>query len=284
MEPKKMTLPPLVRSVLHPTDFSSASERAFANALAIALLGQTKLTLLHVHDKAGEPDWALFPSVRGTIERWGLLQQGSARSDVYEKLRVQVEKVGLKGSFTAFKIASFLESNPHDMIVLATEGEAGLPHWFSSSVSESIMRAAKTTVLFVPQQAKRGLVSLEDGEYTLRSILVPVDHVPDSAGAIDLAKRAAGIFGEGQVTITLLHVGNGAAPVLHPEDSTAWTMKLEQSSGEVVAEILAAEARLNADIIVMPTAGAKGFVEMLRGSTTQQVLRRVQCPVLAVPA
>ena len=61
-------------------------------------------------------------------------------------------------------------------------------------------------------------------------------------------------------------------------------MKLEQRSGEVVAEILAAADRLKADMIVMPTEGAKGIVEMLRGSTTQQVLRRAPCPVLAVPA
>jgi nucleotide-binding universal stress UspA family protein len=61
-------------------------------------------------------------------------------------------------------------------------------------------------------------------------------------------------------------------------------MKIEHQSGDVVTEIIAAANRLNADMIVMPTAGAKGFFEMFRGSTTQQVLRRAPCPVLAVPA
>ena len=279
-----MSPPPLVRSVLHPTDFSTASERAFANALAIALLGPAALTLLHVDRKADPSDWSRFPPVRGTLERWGLLKEGSAKSDVYATLRVQVKKVELKGSFTALAIANFLESNPHDLIVLGTEGETGLSHWFSSSASESIVRAARTMALFVPQEAKRGLVSLDNGEYTLRNILLPVDHAPNCAEAIELAKRTAGIFGEGRVAITLLHVGSGAAPSLRLEDSTAWTMKIEQQSGEVVAEILAAADRLKADMIVMPTEGAKGIVEMLRGSTTQQVLRRAPCPVLAVPA
>jgi len=279
-----MSPPSLVRSVLHPTDFSIASERAFANALAIALLGPAALTLLHVGRKADPADWSRFPPVRGTLERWGLLKEGSEKSDVYAKLRMEVKKVELKGSFTALAIANFLESYPHDLIVLATEGEAGLSHWFSSSASESIVRAARTMALFVPQEAKRGLVSLDNGEYTLRNILLPVDHAPNCAEAIDLAKRTTSIFGKARVAITLLHIGSGAAPALHLEDSTAWTMKIEHKSGEVVAEILAAADRLKADMIVMPTEGAKGLVEMLRGSTTQQVLRRAPCPVLAVPA
>jgi nucleotide-binding universal stress UspA family protein len=284
MTHKNVNLQPLVRSVLHPTDFSSASDRAFANALAIALLGQTKLTLLHVHRNSDAIDWAQFPSVRKTLERWGLLEKGSAQGDVYEKLRVQVEKVELKGSFTALTITDFLESNPHDLIVLATEGEAGLPYWFSSSIAETIASATKTMALFVPQTAKRGLVSLENADYALRSILLPVDHAPDCTLAIELAKRAAAILGEPHVAITLLHVGDGAPPELPLENSTALTMKIEHQSGDVVTEIIAAANRLNADMIVMPTAGAKGFFEMFRGSTTQQVLRRAPCPVLAVPA
>jgi len=60
--------------------------------------------------------------------------------------------------------------------------------------------------------------------------------------------------------------------------------KIEQQSGEVVAEILAAAERLKADMIVMPIEDAKGLVEMLSGRTTQQVLRRAPCPVLAAPA
>jgi nucleotide-binding universal stress UspA family protein len=51
-----------------------------------------------------------------------------------------------------------------------------------------------------------------------------------------------------------------------------------------VAEILAVAERVQADVIVMPTAGERGLLEMLAGSTTQQVVRRARCPVLAVPA
>src|SRR5512145_1885613 len=45
-DPAPPTLP-FVRAVLHPTDFSPASEAAFAHALAIALVRETKLWILH---------------------------------------------------------------------------------------------------------------------------------------------------------------------------------------------------------------------------------------------
>jgi nucleotide-binding universal stress UspA family protein len=41
---------------------------------------------------------------------------------------------------------------------------------------------------------------------------------------------------------------------------------------------------LQADLIVMATAGEQGLLEMLRGSTTDKVLRGARCPLLAVPA
>jgi len=34
----------------------------------------------------------------------------------------------------------------------------------------------------------------------------------------------------------------------------------------------------------MPTAGRAGVFEVLRGSTTERVLRKARCPLLAVPA
>jgi nucleotide-binding universal stress UspA family protein len=275
---------PLVSSVLHATDFSAASERAFANALAIALLRQTQLTLLHVHDRKAATAWDKFPPVRRTLERWGLLELGSARADVYARLNVAVDKVELESAHPALAIARYLDAHPHDLLVLATEGEAGLPSWFSRSTAEAIAGVSQTAALLVPATAERGLVSLENGAYTLQSILVPVDHQPHAGMAVEFATRAAGIFGEERVKITLLHIGAGNAPWPSVTDGSGWQFTQEQRTGPVVEEILGAAERVKADIIVMPTAGEQGLIEMVRGSTTDLVLRRARCPVLAVPA
>ncbi len=72
--------PPPLRSIVHPTDFSVASELAFDHALRIALSCKARLHLLHVgHDEPEPTDWLGFPGVRRTLSGWGLLPEGSPR-------------------------------------------------------------------------------------------------------------------------------------------------------------------------------------------------------------
>src|SRR6266404_9426488 len=66
---------PVIRRILHSSDFSEASLIAFAHALKAALIGKSKLTLIHVSDD--EIDGTEFPGVRETLERWKLLPPGS---------------------------------------------------------------------------------------------------------------------------------------------------------------------------------------------------------------
>ena len=108
MPQKNLDLPPLVESVVHPTDFSPASERAFVHALAIALLRQTSLVLLHV-DKDEHHAWNEFPHVRETLERWNLLKPGSTQEDVFAELGVRVSKHALSSRFPAVALQRYLE-------------------------------------------------------------------------------------------------------------------------------------------------------------------------------
>src|SRR5512135_1617168 len=102
-------LAPLVQSVVHPTDFSPASERAFAHALAIAVLRQGTLTLLHV--EKGKHDWSKFPSVRKTLERWKLLKPGSAQEDVFAHLGVRVKKLAIDSTMPVHSMLGWLDRN-----------------------------------------------------------------------------------------------------------------------------------------------------------------------------
>ena len=68
-----------VHRVLHPTDLSPASDVAFAHALAIALARRGQLTILNARKDFDDADWRRLPRVREALERWGLLEPGSAR-------------------------------------------------------------------------------------------------------------------------------------------------------------------------------------------------------------
>jgi len=276
---------PLVRSVLHPTDFSDASHRAFAHALAISLLRQTELTILHVgNENEDDVDWASFPEVRKTLERWKLLEPDSRRPEVFEKLRVRVRKLALRSRSPSRATINFLDQQEHDLIVLATEGLArGTKAWLQHSDAEAIARGSRAMTLFVPARTNRGLVTIEDGELNLKNVIVAIDAAIDFDGAMEFARRAAEIIGDGNVAITLLHVGERMPPLpsLPKGKGCVWHTALRQ--GEPVESILAAAEELTADLIVMTTNGRDTLNQALRGSTTERVLRSAKCPVLAVP-
>lgn len=276
---------PFVRSIFHPSDCSPESARAFAHALAIALARRGELTLLHVaRDFLGEDEWRRFPTVRQTLERWGALQPGSRRSDVFQKLGVGVQKVAVAGRQPLVAILEFLEDHPTDLIVLATEGRAGVPAWLRQSLAERLARRSRTLTLFVPAGA-RGFVAPDDGAIALRRILVPVDRRPDPARAVATAARCAALAGGAPVEIRLLHVGEAdAMPALDLPEAPGCAFERDTRQGEVVEQIEAAARGLEADLLVLATEGHEGILDALRGSVTEQVVRHAPCPVLAVPA
>ena len=273
-----------IESVVHATDFSPASERAFAHALAIAAIRRASLTILHVGTEH-EADWQRFPHVREVLERWGLLAPGSSQADVGDKLGVQVTKVSIVSRFPAAAIATHLADEPADLLVVATEGRDGAARWLRGSVAEAMARRSRTMTLFVPNDADRDVASIADGHLTLNNILIPIDHSPDPSTAIEFATRAAAIIGDGDVPITLLYVGEERdAPKVRTPDGEGWSFARMYRNGDPVVEIAAAAEFVKAELIVMPTAGRSGVFEALNGSTTERVLRRVGCALLAVPA
>jgi nucleotide-binding universal stress UspA family protein len=270
---------PFVNSIFHPSDFSKASELAFAHALAIALFRKTELVIMHAGgDRVG--DWAQFPPVRKTLERWQVLKAGSPRSAVYEKLSISVTKVSAKGNPVEASIRQIEKQKPN-LVVLATRGRHGLPLWLKPSIAQAIARRTSAMTLFVPNGC-RGIVSVE-GEIKLRRILLPIDHQPDAHEAVVRAVRAAEVFGEDMVQMIVLHVnGDGALPKIHRPPSAFCSWEEISKEGEVAAAIL--DTAKEVDLIVMATEGRHGIVDAMRGSVTERVVRGAPCPVLAVPA
>jgi len=274
---------PFVNSVFHPTDFSADSGFAFAHALALALRRQTELTIMHATRDEGEEDWAKFPPVRSTLQSWGLLEPGSVRSAVFEDLKLRIRKVSVLGRNPLSAITDYLSKKPTDLIVLATEASRSRPRWLERSVAEEVAHHTSTMTLFVPNTS-RGLVSLESGDLRLRRVLIPVDRRPDPRGALVYASRAARLTeGEG-VELILLHVGEpGSMPPLMLPETPGSRWVREERSGPVVETIAGFAAASDVDLIVMATEGRHGILDALRGSVTEQILRRSPCPLLAVP-
>jgi len=270
--------------ILHPTDLSEDSRPAFAHALRLATHNKAFLSLLHVSgDSTGDASRDEYPGIRQTLEHWGLLEPGARRSDVEKTLGLRVEKVVGRDKNVVDSIVGYLQLRPVDMIVIATEGRDGLPRWFKPSIAEPVAERANVPTLFVPRGA-RGCVSLEDGHVTLENVVIPVDRTPQPDAAIERGVRAVEAFGSVGSTLTLLHVGDeSSAPQLHLPADRRWNCSYVKRGGRPVEEILRTAEELSANLIIMVTEGSQGFLDALRGTTTQQVVRRALCPVLAIP-
>jgi nucleotide-binding universal stress UspA family protein len=270
---------PFVTSIFHPSDFSAASELAFAHALAIALIRKTRLVIMHARRGAQE-DWSRFPAVRKTLARWGLLTPGSPAAEVVRSLGVDVIKVSTRGDPVTVSLRQIEKQKP-DLVVLATRGREGLPRWLRPSIAQAIARRSDSMSLFVPRGC-RGFVSL-DGSIRLRRILIPVDHQPSAQEAIIRAVRAVEAFGDVTVEILLLHVDGSDFPQLDRPKSEDCIWKEMRAEGDAATAILET-ADKQVDLIIMATGGPQGILDALRGSVTDRVVRAAPCPVLAVPA
>jgi nucleotide-binding universal stress UspA family protein len=282
----KSSAEPFVESILHPSDFSPASEHAFAHALAIALHGPTRLVILNVGTGDKRRRWINFPSVRDTLERWGLIEDGKTRHTVSHDLPVRIKKVSLNKRQPLPAVLEYLVEHPTDLIVVATEGREGLLRWVRPSMAERLARKSRTLTLFVPDNSN-GFVSLEDGRVTLRRILVPIGFRPEPQVAVSYAAHTAtlSVAADEPVEITLLHAGGeGRGPNVTLPESNRCTWSNATMDGEKVNAIVEAANKQACDLIVMATAGHDGILDALRGSVTEQVLRRAPCPVLAIPA
>lgn len=270
---------PFIQSIFHPSDFSEVSELAFAHALAIALLTKSDLSILHA-GRSNAGDWAQFPGVRKTLERWQVLAPGSPRSAVFEKLGVRITKVNTRGNPVRASLDHIDEQKP-DLVVLATRGRHGLPLWLKPSMAQAIARRTEAMTLFVPRGC-RGIVTI-DGDIHLRRILLPVDREPDPQEAVIRAVRTAEAFGDETVEVVTLHVNDDVLPQFNRPESQACVWQDLRREGDVATAILDA-AQEEVDLIIMATEGRRGIVDALRGSVTDRVVRGAPCPVLAVPA
>ena len=276
------------QSIVHPTDFSDLSSDAFAHALRIALAAKSRLYLLHV-ETGHESEWWSFPHVRHALALWKLstddVTEKHPQAAIEAKLGIRVVKVSLDQQNPVRGILGFLDRHPTELIVLATHGRDGLPHWLHGSVAEVVSRRAIKPTLFVAPGARGagGFVDQWSGQLRLRRVLVPIDHAPAPSASLNAIGEFIQLLAGDDLAVHLLHVGT-LAPVILRASTAVIPVNVEVRQGDVVETILKTATQIDADLIAMPTAGHHGILDAMRGSTTERLLRHAPCPVLAMPA
>lgn len=271
-----------MQTIAHPTDFSDGSAVAFAHALRMALDTKSHLYLLHVTDPGHDHAWTSFPHVRKVLGSWGLMDPDEPPVHIEQRLGIRVTKAEIYRRSATSGLFDFMLSHRPDLIVLATHGRDGLNRWLRGSVSEDLARRSHLPTLFFGPNAK-GFIDCETGKMRLVRILVPVAHAPSPLRALNILTDILAPFGVSPAAFHFLHVGSDPPKIT----ATAQDMPLhniEAAEGPVVEAIVRTARERGIDMIAMPTAGHVGFLDALRGSTTEQVLRHAPFPLLAIRA
>lgn len=255
------------------TDLSPDSEAAFFHALRLAAAAGSSLDMVHVADATHVVTPELFPSPEAKLEEWSL--EGELGPMV---------RIAAHGKEPVRPILDYLDEFMPDLLVLATHGRKGWARWLRREVAQKVRRDRSLPTLFVPV-GEDGFVSASTGRVHLHRILIPIAWTPSGQSAVDSALDLIRALDSLPVEITLLHIGSSASdfpPMVWPEMEGLHVVR-SLREGDTTEQIVQRARDLEPDLVVMVTEGRHGFLEALRGSTTERVLRQLHCPLLVMP-
>jgi nucleotide-binding universal stress UspA family protein len=142
------------RHILHASDFSRASGRAFVTAVALARAGRVPLTIAHVLAP-------FVPAVAGegfilpeTYERLDASGRAAARKQV-DRLVGKARQAGVRATGLVLdgapheQIVRAIKSRRADLVVIGTHGRTGLSRFLLGSVAARVVTLAPCAVLTV---------------------------------------------------------------------------------------------------------------------------------------
>jgi nucleotide-binding universal stress UspA family protein len=277
----------MIHSILYPTDLSVGNDPAFLHGLRLALGVKGAFSILHseaLRDDDNIDDENSFPGVRSALVRWSFINSDAPRSAVGSQLGIKVRKVRLYDAAPINGVLRWLQDHPCDFVVMATHAREGVARWVHGSVAADLAQNTRLPTLFLPMSSP-GFVDPATGTATIRNVLIPIDREPRPGAAVSLAFELADAYGCAEATMHLLHVGAPeAAPAVSLDAIRDQRLRRHSRQGAVTDAIAEVARELDPELIVMPTYGRNGFLDALRGSTTEQVLRQARRPLLAVPA
>lgn len=171
--------------ILIPTDFSTAAEWVFDDAIRIAESGNAELVILHVRrTRNSHPEQLRFPadpSLYEYAEQQELerLRHHVRRANASLRTRMVVRQAPVPGE----EIARVAREIDADLIVIATHGSHHVAHLFVGSTTMAVLKDPPAPVLAIRYGIRK--------RTSLSRVVVPVHEGQTSHRALDLALRKA---------------------------------------------------------------------------------------------
>ena len=263
------------RRILIPTDFSTASEWAFDEAVRVAAKTGAEILILHVRmTRHSHPEELRFPADPSLYEY--------AEKQELEKLREQLRRVGARISTRMIVkdapeigqvICDTAKEENADLIVIATHARHHVAHLLIGSTTLSVINDPPTPVLAI----RYGTHKRE----SMQRIVVPMHPKQTMRAALDLAFAIA--RNERSeihlVTICQSSERQAAEAALKSVEKTAGGIAITGhivEGSDVEREIIRFSSKVDADVIFL---NARQQIS----DTKIDIIRHAQTPVMIVP-
>ncbi|MGZ7040907.1 MAG: universal stress protein [Thermoanaerobaculia bacterium] len=265
------------RRILLPTDFSTASEWVFDDAIRIAGSSGAELIILHIRlTRSGNADQLRFPadpSVYEYAERIELekLRDRVRRANASVATRLIVKHAPDTGS----EISRTATAEAVDLIVIATHARHHVAHLFIGSTTMSVITNPPAPVLAIRYGTKK--------RQSMRRIVVPVHLLQEDHAALELAAAVARREGSEVHLLTVCDEPRRSAAEKLLESfangplSGVSTKRTIVRGTDVEREVVRYVDRSDADALFV---NAQTSVSPLK----TDIIRQLSAPVMIVPA
>lgn len=272
----------LIRRILLATDFSKSSESVLENAIYLAKVFKSEITLIYVL-----PDSIADEKAKQLLKELSLNQLNLIKEKL-EKESIKVSEPILEYGLFSDKIVQAASKIEANMIVIgAGEKEKGDVFALGSNAEKIIKRSSKP--VFVVKSGKK---------IHIKNIFCPVDFSSQSKRALQNAITLARRFGGELVIFTVYEVSqlyplrnkinlDKQIEFVRKEHQKAFdkflagfnltdlTVIKEIEQGVPDEEILKAIQKHDSDILIIGTTGKSGIGKLLMGSVTEKVIKKV---------
>lgn len=263
------------RRILIPTDFSTASEWAFDDAIQVAARSGAELIILHIRiTQTAKPDALRFPLDDAAYDyaeqqELNALRERVRRANSNVKTRLVVRKSPDPGE----AICSSAKSEAADLIVVATHARHHVAHLLIGSTTMSVISDPPAPILAIrygiPKRAQ------------WKRIIVPVHRQQTTEAAAELAGNVARDQ-KCEVDLLIAYESDRAAAEKQVDDvAHRWfegvpLKRAVIAASDVEKMILKYTAESGADIVFVNSGRGIGDVK-------RDVIRRIGTPVMIVP-
>ncbi|HVS32850.1 MAG TPA: universal stress protein [Thermoanaerobaculia bacterium] len=261
------------RRILIPTDFSTASEWVFDDAVRIAGTDHAEILILHIRmTSKAHPDELRFPADPSLYEyaekqELELLRDRVRRANAHVATRLVVKK----GPEAGTEICRTAVEEDADLIVIATHARHHVAHLLIGSTTVSVIADPPAPVLSIRYGVRK--------RTTLRRIVVPVHLKQTSRAAFDLATAIATREGGEVHAVTVCSPaarGEAEAHIAALASSAAGVRTHIITGNDIEREIVRFAQSSDADVIFLNSQGPVGDAKAA-------MIRHASTPVMVVP-